>query len=66
MISKDQIAMINAAGVDLKGPDRDDFIEEVRHRVAHIKLPTKNQVRAAVTAILMEASETAAPRCGAT
>jgi len=53
-ISKDQIAMVNAAGADLKGPARDDLIEEVRHRVEHIKLPTKNQVRAAVTAVLMK------------
>jgi hypothetical protein len=65
-ISKDQIAMINAAGIDLKGPARDDLIEEVRRRVAHLRMPTKNQVRAVVTAILMknESADSLSGACG--
>jgi hypothetical protein len=47
-----EIAMAKASSGGLKGTDQDDFISQVDERVASIGNPTKNQVRAAITAEL--------------
>jgi hypothetical protein len=52
VLSKDDLAMVNAMGAGLHGAARDDFILGVRERLRNAPDLTKNQIRAAATAEL--------------